>query len=426
MQDLSGKMNESVDGYSNLEDGETKPLPTETGSPHLSYREQPLQVKRPSLLKRILRWRKYLILVLTPILLMPIPIAVKGTEARCAYCILIMAVYWVTEVVELAVTALLPLVLFPLLGVLGSKQVSTPYFKDTNVLFLGGLIVAVAVEQWNLHKRIALRVLLLVGAQPRRLMLGVMLTTSFLSMWISNTATTAMMVPIVEAVLGEIKNENIKDQLEKNDNENSQADEIDGVVPQRHGSFELHDMKEDQEKEEKAVTVQEAEITRENGIDDTDFPSKKDERMATVTLLQEEEENDEEETRYYNRLCKAMMLAVAYAANIGGTATLTGTGPNLVFGGQVNSLFPRSPGFSFATWFGFAFPQMVVLLFVAWVWIQLLFLKFNFRNCCRKSPRSQQKENQSTQAIRQVLVDQYRSLGPMSLPKKLSLVTSSY
>ena len=113
----------------------------------------------------------------------------------------LMAFWWITEAVPLAVTALLPMALFPLLGIMDGRQVAPVYFNHIIFLFLGGFFVALAMERWELHRRVALKVLLLFGTAPRNLLLGFMITAAVLSMWISNTATTMVMVPIVLAVI---------------------------------------------------------------------------------------------------------------------------------------------------------------------------------------------------------------------------------
>jgi sodium-dependent dicarboxylate transporter 2/3/5 len=121
-----------------------------------------------------------------------------------------MALWWITEAVPLAITALLPVALFPLLGIMDGKMVSATYFNHVIFLFIGGFIVALAMQKWNLHKRIALRILIFTGTKPSRILLGFMLATAFLSMWISNTATTMMMVPILISVISQLEDQSTK------------------------------------------------------------------------------------------------------------------------------------------------------------------------------------------------------------------------
>ncbi len=120
----------------------------------------------------------------------------------------LMAVWWVTEAVPIAITALIPVVAFPLLNVMDGKEVSAAYFNHIIFLFIGGFIMALAMEKWNLHKRIALKILIAFGISPARILLGFMVATGFLSMWMSNTATTMMMVPIVLSIINKLE-ENI-------------------------------------------------------------------------------------------------------------------------------------------------------------------------------------------------------------------------
>ncbi|XP_044312081.1 solute carrier family 13 member 5 [Varanus komodoensis] len=288
-----------------------------------------------------------------------------------------MAVFWCTEVIPLAITALLPVVLFPMFGILESKKVCMQYLKDTNMLFVGGLIVAVAVEHWNLHKRIALRVLLIVGVKPALLMLGFMGVTAFLSMWISNTATTAMMVPIVQAVL---------DQMNSSDQDPAFTDLAAGHIS---AGSELEGKK-----------VFSVSVVQANGH------------------LSEDCKEQEREAK--KRINKGMTLCVCYAASIGGTATLTGTGPNLVLKGQMNQLFPENGDIlNFASWFGFAFPNMLLMLVLAWLWLQFSFMGFNFRKTWGCGTQRTEKEK----AALSMLKEEHRKLGPVSFAELNVLLT---
>ena len=112
-----------------------------------------------------------------------------------------MAFWWITEAVPLAITALLPIVLYPMLGIMSGKDVAPIYFNHIIFLFIGGFLVALAMRKWKLHRRIALKILMIFGSKPRNILLGFMIATAFLSMWISNTATTMMMVPIALSIV---------------------------------------------------------------------------------------------------------------------------------------------------------------------------------------------------------------------------------
>lgn len=134
----------------------------------------------------------------------PVVPSLEGPARAAAATTAWMALWWVTEAIPIPATALLPVVLFPATGVLPAGQVTLQYGNQLIFLFLGGFLLSGAIQKWNLHRRIALGIILTVGLSPNRIILGFMAATAFLSMWISNTATALMMVPIGLAVVHQL------------------------------------------------------------------------------------------------------------------------------------------------------------------------------------------------------------------------------
>lgn len=147
------------------------------------------------------------LIVFITLLLIPAPEGLSDAAWKAAAVTILMGIWWMTEAIPIAVTALVPIILFPALGVFSISDATAPYANPLIFLFMGGFVIAIAMEKWNLHKRIAISIVSFVGTKPSSIIIGFIIAAAFLSMWVSNTATAIMMLPIAVSILDLIERE---------------------------------------------------------------------------------------------------------------------------------------------------------------------------------------------------------------------------
>ncbi len=254
-----------------------------------------------------------------------------GTTALSAKAVIVlslgawMVTWWVTEAVPIPVTALLPMVLFPLLSVSTVREASQPYGDPVIFLFMGGFILALGLEKYNLHERVALNLIRLTGTSGNGIILGFMLATALISMWISNTATAVMMLPIA----------------------------------------------------------------------------------SSVTSLLAKEMGQQDDPKF-EKFATGLMLSIAYAASIGGIATIIGTPPNVVMVGYMKRFYNLDV--SFSSWMMVGIPLMIALL----VSLYFIITKILYRNGLNAIEGSEQ-----------LIQRKLQELGKMKKEEKLVLIIFS-
>lgn len=376
------------------------------------------------LLKGLLGARKLLLSILVPLLLLPLPLLHPSSEASCAYVLIVTAVYWVSEAVPLGAAALVPAFLYPFFGVLRSSEVAAEYFKNTTLLLVGVICVAAAVEKWNLHKRIALRMVMMAGAKPGMLLLCFMSCTTLLSMWLSNTSTTAMVMPIVEAVLQELVNAE-EDQLMASNSNAEEAEPTSLGVNNSQPSLELIFVNEDTSTTDFTSLMQNKNLngapTITNPVktashQDKQHPSQ-EKPLVPASGPRNKELNRKYKSHHDQMICKCLSLSISYAATIGGLTTIIGTSTSLIFLEHFNNQYPAAEVVNFGTWFLFSFPISLIMLVVSWFWMHWLFLGCNFKETCSLSKKSKTKrEELSEKRIR----EEYEKLGAISYPEMVT------
>ena len=228
------------------------------------------------------------------VLFLPESDGLSPEAKRAAAIFVLMGIWWATEAVPIAITALIPLVFFPLLGVASIEATAAPYANKNIFLFLGGFFLSLAIQKCNLHKRIALTILKFTGTRGKSIIAGFMVSSCLLSMWIMNTSTTIMLLPIGLAI----------------------------------------------------ITVVKESMTELSELEKLNFQV-------------------------------ALLLGIAYAANIGGIATLIGTAPNMALNGFMEEQYNVS--ISFLDWMKVGVPVSLTLLPLAWLSLTRLSFPVNFQ-----------------------------------------------
>ncbi|XP_065698258.2 solute carrier family 13 member 4 [Patagioenas fasciata] len=383
-----------------------------------------------AMIKDILRSRNLLLVVLIPLLLLPLPLLYPSSETSCAYVLIVTAVYWVSEAVPLGAAALVPAFLYPLFGVMKSSEVAAEYFKNTTLLLMGVICVAASVEKWNLHKRIALRMVMMAGAKPGMLLLCFMCCTTVLSMWLSNTSTTAMVMPIVEAVLQELVNAEEEHEVISTAGSTIIEENEPIGLSEKHGqpSLELIFINED------ATTTDFSSLMHPksmngvhmiaNPIGTMNSKSNGQHLPQTQILVLPPKPSELElstkyryQTRHDHMVCKCLSLSISYAATIGGLTTIIGTSTSLIFLEHFNNHYPNAEVVNFGTWFLFSFPVSLIMLVLTWFWMHWLFLGCNFKETCSVSKKKKTKREELSERRIQ---EEYKKLGNVSYPEMVT------
>lgn len=243
------------------------------------------------------------------------PFGLDEQANKVMACALLMISWWISEALPMPAVALIPLVLFPLMGIAKISEAAAPYANEVVFLFMGGFMIGLGIEKWNLHRRIALSIVQFTGTNGNQIILGFILATGFISMWLSNTATTMMMLPIAASVIAVVESKN------------------------QHNP----------------------------------------------------------QMRFF---AVSMMLAIAYAANFGGIATIIGTPPNVAYASFVSKQLNND--ISFSSWMLIGLPVSLLLLFSLYFVLIKLF----------------PSRIDSNDEMRLLIKNELNALGPMTIPEK--------